>query len=99
MWKEMREVGLHVLPACARFGLDRRLVSFFLVRTNQTLDILVSHTLHATVSTQPTNQLGRGRVRGVEGLRIWNGELVISRETPSCYCLVRVASGLSCIVQ
>ena len=35
---------------CTRFGMDARLVPV-LVQTDHTLDILVSHTLHATVST------------------------------------------------
>ena len=132
VWKEVREVGLHVLPLCAKFGMDRRLVSI-LVQTNHTLDILVSHPLHAAVSTWHTPNWKKklrkiqssvvgvstaksgptlsaeqllhvsywrgGGEKGAEGLRIGNSELVIPRETPSCCCLVRVASAQVCTVQ
>ena len=50
VWEEVREVGLHLSPVCAKFEMDRRLVSIW-VRTNHTMDMLVSHPLHATVST------------------------------------------------
>ena len=55
-------------------------------------------TLSAEQSSHLSYWRGR-RVKGAEGLRIGNSELVVPRATSSCCCLVRVASAQTCMVQ